>query len=173
MHFSFWKVPVLQLVQNTQKHKHKTRHQFAPVYPWLLCRLTTKVHEKEPSGIRAALTGQQQPYMSHNTPSRHKRESNPVVFIRWYQKAFKRAFITLFSSLNSKKGGGTFYPAKWCNEGHFSFEWDQSHLTMALSGVMPLFRGHKRQKKKYSRIHKDALRRSCCPLLARLSLLWP
>lgn len=49
-----------------------------------------------------------------------------------------------------------FILQKWCNEGQFSFEWDRSHLTTALSGVMPLFRGRRRQKKNirtYTQIH--------------------
>lgn len=49
-----------------------------------------------------------------------------------------------------------FILQKWCNEGQFSFEWDSSHLTTALSGVMPLFRGQKRQKiyaRTYTQVH--------------------
>lgn len=46
-----------------------------------------------------------------------------------------------------------FILQKWCNEGQFSFEWDRSHLTTALSGVMPLFRGRKRQKKIHARTY--------------------
>lgn len=105
--------------------------------------------KKEPAGIRTALMGQQQSKMSHKTPSRHKRKSNPVVFIRGYQRAFKRAFIPLFSSLNSK-GIACFIRNNWRNEGQFFFEWDRSHLTTALSGAMPLFRGREETVKVYA-----------------------
>lgn len=76
------------------------------------CCILTRVREKKPAGIRTALMGQQQSLMSHNSPSRHKRKSNPIVFNRGYQRAFKTAFVTLFSSLNSKGGDSTFIRQK-------------------------------------------------------------
>lgn len=46
-----------------------------------------------------------------------------------------------------------FILQKCCNKGQFPLEWDRSHLTTALSGVMPLFRGRKRQKNIYTHTH--------------------
>ena len=169
------------------------RQQFASaVCPWLLCMFTTEVCEQEPSGIRGAVMGRQQPEMSHNAPSRNKREFNPVVFIRWYQRAFKRAFITLFFEPEFKDGegggGGGVAPFILQNGAmRVSFPLNRTRViwqSISLESCQWL----KVARGKYISIyiylylyiyiyictlHTDILGRSCCPSLPWLSLLWP
>lgn len=87
------------------------------------------------------------PTTDPDTPRRHKRKSYPLVFVKDIKELSKEHLSLCFLHI--------FISQKWCNQGQFFFEWDRSHLT-ALSGVMPRFRGRKRQLKVCAHTHTQS-----------------